>query len=134
MKKVNNKGFSLIELIIVIAILAILIAVLAPQFIRYVERGRVSSDITIGEDMLAAAQVAYADDQSAATAVGTVASVSAGGMTAHADLNEAFNTTFGAGWGATELRARAHQAATVQYAVSADANGNVKGTWIGTNN
>ena len=32
MKKMNNKGFSLVELIIVIAIMAVLIVVLAPQF------------------------------------------------------------------------------------------------------
>ena len=31
-KKMNNKGFSLVELIIVIAIMAVLIAVLAPQY------------------------------------------------------------------------------------------------------
>ena len=38
MKKenMNNKGFSLVELIIVIAIMAILIVVLAPQYLKYV--------------------------------------------------------------------------------------------------
>ncbi len=44
MKKTNNKGFSLIELIIVIAIMAILVGVLAPQLIQYVEKSRVSAD------------------------------------------------------------------------------------------
>lgn len=44
MKKMNNKGFSLVELIIVIAIMAILIVVLAPQYLRYVERARNSTD------------------------------------------------------------------------------------------
>ena len=43
-KEMNNKGFSLVELIIVIAIMVILIAVLAPQYLRYVEKSRVSSD------------------------------------------------------------------------------------------
>lgn len=43
-KKLNNKGFSLVELIIVIAIMAVLIAVLAPQYMKYVERGRNSTD------------------------------------------------------------------------------------------
>jgi type IV pilus assembly protein PilA len=41
----DNKGFSLVELIIVIAIMAVLVGVLAPQFIKYVEQSRRSRDI-----------------------------------------------------------------------------------------
>ncbi len=44
MKKMNNKGFSLVELIIVIAIMAILAAALAPQLIKYLEQSRNSTD------------------------------------------------------------------------------------------
>ena len=36
----NNKGFSLVELIIVIAIMAILVGVIAPQLILYIEKSR----------------------------------------------------------------------------------------------
>ena len=36
-KKNNNKGFSLVELIVVIAIMAVLMVVLAPAMLRYVE-------------------------------------------------------------------------------------------------
>lgn len=43
-QKLNNKGFSLVELIIVIAIMAVLIGVLAPQYLKYVEKSRVSAD------------------------------------------------------------------------------------------
>ncbi len=48
-RKMNNKGFSLVELIIVIAIMAVLVGVLAPQFIKYVEQSRRSTDIQNAE-------------------------------------------------------------------------------------
>jgi type IV pilus assembly protein PilA len=41
----SKKGFSLVELLIVVAIMAVLVGVLAPQYIRYVERSRQSSDV-----------------------------------------------------------------------------------------
>ena len=40
----DNRGMSLIELIIVIAIMSVLTAVLLPQFLRYVESSRCSKD------------------------------------------------------------------------------------------
>ncbi len=63
MKKenMNNKGFSLVELIIVIAIMAILIVVLAPQYLKYVEKSRVSSDQTTIVEYINAMQILAAD-------------------------------------------------------------------------
>ena len=61
MKKINNKGFSLVELIVVIAIMAVLIGVLAPQFMKYVEKSRESTDIQNLDTCVSAVRTYYAD-------------------------------------------------------------------------
>lgn len=43
-KKMNNKGFSLVELIIVIAIMGILVGVVGTQVIPYMERSKEAKD------------------------------------------------------------------------------------------
>ena len=56
-KQKNNKGFSLVELIVVIAIMVVLVAVLAPVFSKYIESSRRSTDVqnanSIAESVLA---------------------------------------------------------------------------------
>lgn len=63
MKKMNNKGFSLVELIIVIAIMAILIVVLAPQYLKYVERSRNSTDLQSATEFKDACEIYAADPE-----------------------------------------------------------------------
>lgn len=65
--KMNNNGFSLIELIIVIAIMAVLIGVLAPQYMKYVERGRATADRDNIAAIKNALEVYYVDPNSTST-------------------------------------------------------------------
>lgn len=60
--KKRNQGFTLVELIIVVAIIAVLSAVTAPQYIKYVERSRIGVDEGyIGEVASTLATVAATD-------------------------------------------------------------------------
>lgn len=57
--KKENKGFSLVELIVVIAILGILAVTLAPRLMHYVEKARVASDQEVVNTILTAAKFGY---------------------------------------------------------------------------
>jgi len=59
----NNKGFSLVELIIVIAIMAILVGVMAPQLIKYIEKSKVSADTQLADSVHTAILTAMMDPE-----------------------------------------------------------------------
>jgi type IV pilus assembly protein PilA len=60
-RKNENKGFSLVELIVVIAIMAVLVAVLAPSLLQYVERSRAQKDDSAMGEVTNAIMLALSD-------------------------------------------------------------------------
>lgn len=92
MKKMNNKGFSLVELIIVIAIMAVLMGVLAPQFLKYVESSRVQKDESAAAEVENAVKIACSVEEVYKTLSDgqtvTVADSNIGGTAASALLSE----------------------------------------------
>lgn len=62
MKKMNNKGFSLVELIIVIAIMAILAGAIAPALIRFIDKSRRSNDVSAAKTIKTAVENTLASE------------------------------------------------------------------------
>lgn len=61
-KKKNNKGFSLVELIVVVAIMAVLLGVLVPTLVRHIESSRLSKDKKNLDELRVAMEVALANE------------------------------------------------------------------------
>lgn len=62
-KRKNNKGFSLVELIVVVAIMAVLIGVLVPTLVRNVEKSKKQKDISTVEEVRNQLTIALADEK-----------------------------------------------------------------------
>lgn len=60
MKK-DNKGFSLIELIIVIAIMAVLVAIIAPNLTKYLSKSKRNTDLHNAAELAEMIQVCIND-------------------------------------------------------------------------
>lgn len=63
MKKNSNIGLSIVELIVVISIMGVLLALVAPQFIKYVAKAKTSVDMRNKEAMWQAVHGVLADPE-----------------------------------------------------------------------
>lgn len=61
-RKKDNKGFSLVELIIVIAIMAILVGIVGTQVIPYINKSKVAKDQQVLNSISTAAVAAYSEN------------------------------------------------------------------------
>lgn len=77
-EKTKDQGFTLVELIVVIVILAILAAILVPQLLGYIDRAKSSQDILAAKNCLTAMQSELSELYAQDTVIGTEGSVVAG--------------------------------------------------------
>lgn len=90
MKKNNNKGFSLVELIVVVLIMGIIAVALAPQVMKWVDKARTNSDANTKKDLKASFNTAIAD------ALGDGKTVTAGTVViSSANFSQNGTTSFG---------------------------------------
>lgn len=107
MKKLtkNNKGFSLVELIVVIAIMAVLVGVLAPQLIKYVEKSREATDIQNCDSIATSLKTYFADKEGFTGSVSVSVTSTGAAATGSTAIDTAADTALSdAGLAGTELK------------------------------
>ena len=61
MRVMKNRGFSLVEMVVVVLIMAVLAVALAPQVMKWVENSRVATDCSNYDSIVSAAAIAMAE-------------------------------------------------------------------------
>lgn len=126
-KKKNNKGFSLVELIVVVAIMAVLIAVLAPALLRYVENSRKSTDADVISGVVSTSKATIISDNMEAatyaiTVKGTGCTVDTDDTNTH--LAKALENAYGTDWKTSiKLKSNTWKTDGVTISIKVEASG-----------
>ncbi len=98
MKKRNDKGFTLVELIVVLVILAILAAILVPALLGYIDKAREKQITTNAEAAYVAAQALATEyygktAKSAVTNTNAISYITSSKIQKLTDIEESFTIT-----------------------------------------
>lgn len=94
-EKKDNKGFSLVELIIVIAIMAILVGIVGTQVIPYISKSKVAKDQQVLNSISTAAVAAYSENAATGSFTIDVFSTTAPSDTTQATIQSDIKATSG---------------------------------------
>ena len=140
----KNKGFSLVELIVVVAIMAVLVGILAPAYLSYVEKTRRGADENTAEEVRHAVEVAAAEikvyDEVIGNGSGVSYSWTAGttviknGTNVGTNMAEALNDVYGDK--PFEAKSKKYKGATYTVTIAISGTNSaalqVTGNWSGT--
>ena len=136
-KNKKNKGFTLVELIIVIAIIAVLGIILAPQYIKYVDKSRWSTDQNNAKTLLKEVQTAVVavqesdKDPETGTITITKTGTTSTAITDTSEVGKELAAT-DKNWKTTEVTNKGKAAGTAkheEYTITIGADFQVTGEW-----